>query len=184
MKLWFISQNNVLENEHNSLSLNQTSLELSTCNNSWPTAMGVMQQRPVGRRLHIFYSAVLLRHDLHHLSIYAGAVSWTACKETRGHGGFIFLAYMFKAPDGNFRGSFGLSDLFHLEDDKELFKLILNKQTDKNSCLTLAEHGFPSSLLLPSLHWRAAGRWTASWSPRLGLLPPLPVRTVLGANEM
>lgn len=180
MKLWFINQNNVLENEHNSLSLNQTSLELSTCNNSWPTAIGVMQQRPVCRRLHIFYSAVLLRHDLYQLSIHAGAVSWTACKETRGHGGFIFLAYLFKAPECNFRGSFDLSVLFHLEDDK----FILNKQTAENSCSTLAEHGFPSSLLLPSLRWGAAGGWTASWSPRLGLLPPLPVRTVLGANEM
>lgn len=91
MKLWFISQNNVLENEHNSLSLNQTSLELSTHSNSSPTATGVMQQRPVCRRLHIFNSAVLLRHDLHQLSIHAGAVSWTVVRKPGAMGDLFFL---------------------------------------------------------------------------------------------
>lgn len=68
MKLWFISQNNVLENGHNSLSLNQAALELSTHNNSWPRAIGVTQHRPVCRRLLIFYAALLSRHELCHLS--------------------------------------------------------------------------------------------------------------------
>lgn len=83
MRLWFISQNNVLENEHNSLSLNQAALELSSHNNSWPRAIGVTQQRPVCRRLLIFYAALLSRHELCHLSdTLQKATPWASISST------------------------------------------------------------------------------------------------------
>lgn len=169
-----------LENEHDSLSLNQTSLELSTHNNSWPTAIDVMQQRPVCRRLHIFYSVVLLRHELHHLSIHAGAVSWTASKETRGHEGFIFLAFLFQAPKCSFRA--------HLA--SAISSILKMTKSCLNSCWTSRElriHVRHRQSMDSSPHCcfhLCSGDGTGSWSPRLGFLPPLPVRTVLGANEM
>lgn len=148
MKLWFISQNNMLENEHNSLSLNQTSLELSTHNNSCPTAIGVMQQRPVGRRLHIFYSAVLLRHELHHLSCTLGeTATWASMQEQCPEllvrkpgalGDLFFLHTCFKHQSAISGACLASVSSSNNEDGRGLFRLILNKQRAKSYCVALA----------------------------------------------